>query len=251
MIQPGGQIYIGTSGWSYSHWKGLFYPANISTAKMLAEYVRHFRTTEINSSFYRLPSRDTLERWLKSAPADFVFSVKASRYITHMKKLKEPEDNVFTLLGRIKMLSDRLGPILFQLPPRWHFNGERLAAFLENLPGGFRYAFEFRDQSWLNKRTYRLLADHNAAFCIYELDGFLSPKEVTADYIYVRLHGPDGPYQGSYDRAVLTEWTRIFVNWSAQGRSIYCYFDNDENGYAAVNARTLQNMVAEMRPGQR
>ena len=251
MTQPGGEIYIGTSGWSYSHWKGFFYPANISAAQMLEEYVRHFRTTEINSSFYRLPSRKTLVQWWKSAPADFVFSVKASRYITHMKKLKEPEDNVSTLLGRIKMLGDKLGPILFQLPPRWHCNEERLAAFLESLPGGFHYAFEFRDQSWLNKRTYRLLADHNAAFCIYELDGFLSPKEVTADFIYVRLHGPGGPYQGSYDSAVLAEWTKIFVNWSAQGRSVYCYFDNDEKGYAAVNARTLQNMVAGVRQGQR
>ena len=247
MIQPGGEIYIGTSGWSYSHWKGLFYPANFTAAQMLAEYVRHFRTTEINSSFYRLPSRKTLVQWRKSAPTDFVFSVKASRYITHMKKLKEPEDNVCTLLGRIKILGDRLGPILFQLPPRWHCNEERLAAFLESLPGDFRYAFEFRDQSWLNKRTYRLLADHNVAFCIYELDGFLSPQEITADFIYVRLHGPGGPYQGSYDSAVLAEWTRIFANWSARGRSIYCYFDNDENGYAAVNARTLQNMVARVR----
>jgi uncharacterized protein YecE (DUF72 family) len=218
---------------------------------MLEEYVNHFRTTEINSSFYRLPNRNILERWLKSTPADFVFSVKASRYITHMKKLKEPEENVSTLLGRVTMLGDSLGPILFQLPPRWHCNEERLAAFLESLPGGLRYAFEFRDQSWLNKRIYSLLADHNAAFCIYELDGFLSPKEVTADFIYVRLHGPGGPYQGSYDTSVLTEWAEIFVNWSAQDRSIYCYFDNDENGYAAVNARTLQNMVAEVRASQK
>lgn len=251
MTLPGGEIYIGTSGWSYSHWKGVFYPANISAARMLEEYCNYFRTTEINSSFYRLPDRHTLERWLKSTPADFVFSVKASRYITHMKKLKEPEDNVSNLLGRIKMLGDRLGPILFQLPPRWHCNEERLTAFLESLPGGLHYAFEFRDQSWLNKRIYRLLADYNAALCIYELDGFLSPKEITTDFIYVRLHGPGGPYQGSYDTAVLTEWARIFVNWSTQGMSIYCYFDNDENSYAAVNARTLQNMVAAVRNGQR
>jgi len=214
---------------------------------MLEEYVKHFRTTEVNSSFYRLPSRKTLLRWRKSAPADFVFSVKASRYITHMKKLKEPEYNVFNLLGRIKILGDRLGPILFQLPPRWHCNEERLAAFLESLPGGFHYVFEFRDQSWLNKGIYRLLADQNAAFCIYELNGFLSPQEVTADFIYVRLHGPGGPYQGSYDSTVLAEWTRFFVNWSAQGRNVYCYFDNDEKAYATVNARTLQNMVAGMR----
>ena len=231
-------------------WKGVFYPTNISAPRMLEEYVSHFRTTEINSSFYRLPNRNTLVQWWKPAPADFIFSVKASRYITHMKKLKESKDNVSTLPGRIKMLGDRLGPILFQLPPRFYCNEERLAVFLETLPGGFRYVFEFRDQSWLNKRIYRLLADHNAAFCIYELDGFLSPREVTADLIYVRLHGPGGPYKGNYDSIALAGWAETCANWSAQGGSIYCYFDNDEKGYAAVNARTLQDMVGGV-PQQR
>jgi len=245
------RLWIGTSGWVYPHWREVFYPARLPTTRWLSHYTQHFPTVELNNSFYRLPSERAFRGWREKAPPGFIFAVKANRYITHMKKLKEPEDNVSTLLGRIKMLGDKLGPILFQLPPRWHYNEERLAAFLESLPGGFHYAFEFRDQSWLNKRTYRLLADHNAAFCIYELDGFLSPKEVTADFIYVRLHGPGGPYQGSYDSAVLAEWTKIFVNWSAQGRSVYCYFDNDEKGYAAVNARTLQNMVAGVRQGQR
>ncbi|MCK4537049.1 MAG: DUF72 domain-containing protein [Desulfuromonadales bacterium] len=243
MTQRAGEVYIGTSGWSYNHWKGVFYPTDLAGAQMLEEYANHFRSTEINSSFYKLPSRNTLEQWRKSVPADFVFSAKASRYITHMKKLKDPGENVPVFLDRIKILGDKLGPVLFQLPPRWRCNRERLAVFLDSLPTGFRFAFEFRDHSWLNNQTYELLANHNAAFCIYELNGFLSPRQITADFVYVRLHGPDGPYQGSYDSASLAGWSRTFSTWSAQGKSIYCYFDNDQKGYAPENGQCLRNMV--------
>lgn len=248
MTRPGGKIYLGTSGWSYGHWKGSFYPVGCQPAQMLKVYADHFSTTEINSTFYRLPSPDSLKRWRRSTPEGFVFSVKASRFITHMKKLKEPEDHVAALLERITLLGEKLGPILFQLPPRWHCNEERLAAFLESLPENFRYAFEFRDQSWLNTKVYNLLSAHNAAFCMYELSGFLTPQHITSDFIYIRLHGPNGPYQGSYSREALTEWSRLLVNWSTQVTTIYCYFDNDEKGFAAMNAQMLQNMVAMAHP---
>lgn len=237
------ELHIGTSGWSYAHWKGPFYPPDIQGEAMLGFYCRHFQSVEINNSFYHLPHIATLEHWRDNTPAGFVFSVKASRYITHMKKLNDPEESLSALLERIKSLGDKLGPILFQLPPNWRYNHERLSGFLSSLSRDFLYAFEFRDQSWLNEKCYDLLTRHNVAFCIYELDGFLSPREVTTDFVYVRLHGPGGPYQGNYDSRTLAGWAGAFSTWSAQGRSIYCYFDNDEKGYAADNAKALQSML--------
>jgi uncharacterized protein YecE (DUF72 family) len=237
------QIRVGTSGWSYDHWKGPFYPDHLAAERMLACYAGHLRTTEINTSFYHLPAKTTLKRWHDATPADFLFTVKASRYITHMKKLGDPRRSVGIFLQRMRTLGDKLGPILFQLPPRWRFNRERLVAFLEALSGEFRYAFEFRDRSWLNEEAFELLSRHRAALCIYELDGFLSPREITTDMVYVRLHGPAGPYRGSYDNICLSGWAGDFARWAAGGCAVYCYFDNDERGYAALNALRLQAML--------
>ena len=237
------QIHIGTSGWSYDHWKGPFYPAKLANEEMLPFYTEHFRSTEINSTFYRLPGEQTLRHWYETTPADFLFAVKASRYITHMKKLREPRKTLPPFLDRIGMLGEKLGPILFQLPPRWRFNAGRLAAFLDELGDEFRYAFEFRDHSCLNPQVCKLLADRNAAFCIYELDGFMSPKEITADVIYVRLHGPAGPYQGSYNKRALSGWVDAFRAWRGEGREIFCYFDNDQYGHAVKNAASLQALI--------
>lgn len=243
MAKARGDVLIGTSGWSYDHWQGPFYPKELPPRERLKYYAERIASTEINNSFYQLPDKKTLQAWHDTVPADFVFTAKGSRYITHMKKLKDPEKSVSGFLERIGILEDKLGPILLQLPPRWRFNGKRLAAFLAQLSGEFRYAFEFRDPSWLNEETYAMLAEHKAAFCIYDLDGFLSPREVTADVVYVRLHGPDGPYQGSYDSRTLSGWAGAFSTWSAQGRDVYCYFDNDQAGYAAQNALRLQSML--------
>jgi uncharacterized protein YecE (DUF72 family) len=176
-------------------------------------------------------------------PEDFLFSVKASRYITHMKKLKEPKESLEKFLDRAKILQKTLGPILFQLPPRWSFNGERLESFLNMLPQDFRYTFEFRDQSWWNQEAYDLLAEHNAAFCIYELAGDVTPKVITADFVYIRLHGPKGAYEGQYESQTLSGWAGAFAAWRKQGKDIFCYFDNDQNGYAAQDAQRLQEMV--------
>lgn len=239
------RILIGTSGWSYDHWRGVFYPEELPVARRLAYYAEKFQSVEINSSFYHLPRKKTLRQWRDAVPDGFVFSAKASRYVTHMKKLREPEKSLHTFLDRIGVLEDKLGPVLFQLPPNWRFNVQRLAAFLAELSSEFSYAFEFRDRSWLNDETYALLARHNAAFCIYDLDGFLSPKKSTADFVYVRLHGPDGPYQGSYDTRALSGWAGAFSAWSAHDRRVYCYFDNDQAGYAARNAMSLSAMLRE------
>jgi uncharacterized protein YecE (DUF72 family) len=240
-----GSIHVGTSGWSYEHWKGPFYPAQLTGGKMLEFYARHLRTAEINSSFYRLPAPATLQRWSALTPADFLFTAKASRYITHMKKLADPRRSVSAFLRRMRLLGDKLGPILFQLPPRWRFDAERLAAFLQALSGEFRYAFEFRDHSWLNEEAFALLSRYGAALCIYELDGFLSPAEITSEIVYVRLHGPDGPYRGSYDDRKLADRAAELIRWAARGCRVYCYFDNDERGYAARNALRLQALLQE------
>lgn len=236
-------VRIGTSGWSYGHWKGPFYAADARNADLLAHYAETFDTAEINNSFYRLPERSTLLSWRDTVPEGFEFSVKASRYITHQKKLKDPKPSTKKLFDRIAALEPKLGPVLFQLPPRWSFNEGRLAEFLEALPEAHRFAFELRDESWINDRALALLADRGAAFCIYELDGFVAPSEVTADFVYVRLHGPDGPYRGSYDARTLRRWAKAISKWSGRGLSVYCYFDNDEHGYAPLNASRLRSML--------
>jgi uncharacterized protein YecE (DUF72 family) len=243
MTTKTGSIHIGTSGWHYGHWRGPFYPEDLSPEGFLKFYAQRFHTVEINNSFYQLPSEPALQNWRESVPAGFIFAVKGSRFITHMKKLKEPERSLAPFLARIVLLKEKLGPILFQLPPRWHFNESRLAAFLSALPHGYRYALELRDRSWINPRALDLLARFGAAFCIYELGGYLSPREVTADFVYIRLHGPGGPYQGQYDPQTLAGWAGAISAWSRQGREVFCYFDNDEAGYAAQDAWQLQNML--------
>ncbi len=161
-----------------------------------------------------------------------------------MKKLKDSQEAVSRFLGRMETLGDRLGPVLFQLPPTWKYNLLRLRNFLEILPKGFRYAFEFRDRTWFEEEVLRVLREYGAAFCIYEFAGNLSPRHVTADFAYVRLHGPDKePYRGKYSAAVLSMWAEALSGWAGQKKEVFCYFDNDEAGYAAQNAFTLQGMV--------
>ena len=237
-------IRIGTSGYHYRHWIGPFYPPKTSTAKMLEYYVRHFDTLELNNSFYRLPTVNAFECWRDSTPSNFIFAVKASRFITHNKKLKDPENALENLLPRAENLDQKLGPVLFQLPPKWKVNVERLENLLEILPREHRYAFEFRETSWMKPEVNRVLKRFNAAFCIYELAGYHSSLDVTADFAYVRLHGPEqGKYQGSYSDERLGEWAKWIEAQSGPLKAIYVYFDNDQHGYAARNALTLKQMA--------
>lgn len=239
-----GRFYIGTSGWSYAHWAGPFYPETVSAGQRLAHYQTQLNSTEINNSFYRLPEAETLRRWCQTVGPDFVFSIKASRYITHMKKLKVDDDSLARFMGCVRSLDEHLGVILFQLPPRWHANPERLVRFLNCLEPKYRYAFEFRDESWIGTETFEILREHNAAFCIYELAGYSSPHEVTADFVYIRLHGPAEAYRGSYDQRALSGWAGAISTWTRRGFDVYLYFDNDEAGYAAQNARSLTQMLS-------
>ncbi len=211
---------------------------------MLDYYIRHFDTLELNNSFYRLPTIQAFECWRDATPRNFVFAVKASRFITHNKKLKDPENALDNILPRAEHLGHKLGPVLFQLPPKWKLNLERLEKLLEILPREHRYAFEFRELSWMTPEVNRVLERYNAAFCIYELAGYHSPWDITADFTYVRLHGPGaGKYQGSYDDRRLRSWARRIEEWGKKLKAIYIYFDNDQAGYAAQNALTLRGMV--------
>lgn len=239
-------IRIGTSGWHYKHWVGTFYPARTPASKMLDFYIRHFDAVEINNTFYKLPRVEMLRGWRGATPPDFLFAVKGSRFITHNKKLKDPENAIENILPRVvEGLGPKLGPVLWQLPPKWNQNLERLDEFLAVLPRELGYAFEFRHPSWVTPQALSILRRYNAAFCIYELAGYHSPIEVTADWTYIRLHGPGGKYQGSYPRATLRRWADRIANWSRELREIHVYFDNDQAGYAARNALTLKQLVAE------
>lgn len=245
-----GKIFIGTSGWSYKHWIGVFYPADIKASEQLAFYLKHFKTVELNNPFYHLPPPQTFTNWRKNTPKDFLFAVKASRFITHNKKLNVEKENINLFLNSAKQLKEKLGPILFQLPPKWNVNTERLGTFLKKLPKKYRYTIEFRNQTWYTEEVYELLRKFNCAFCIYELAGHQSPKEITANFVYVRLHGPNlSKYAGSYSDASLKAWVKLCLQWKKQGKDVYVYFDNDQSGYAAFNAQSLLKFTGKNLPG--
>lgn len=239
-----GRIRIGTSGWQYRHWIGPFYPPATPSRNLLPLYARQFDSVEVNNTFYRIPAAATLKAWHDATPEPFVFACKASRYITHMKKLKDPDASLPGFLAAVAELREKLGPLLFQLPPHWRINVARLEDFLAALPSGRRYAFEFRDESWFAPAVYDALAARNAAFCGYHLAGRTSPLILTADFAYLRLHGPGGPYQGSYDDRALAGWAERLSAWSAEGIDGYCYFDNDEAGHAPSDALRLRALLS-------
>jgi uncharacterized protein YecE (DUF72 family) len=243
-VTRAGSIFVGTSGWAYDHWAGPFYPEDLAASDRLAFLAERLPSVEINRSFYSLPEPEVLHGWHDVTPPGFVFAFKASRYLTHMKKLKDPAGPLATMLDRAAGLRDKLGPLLFQLPPHWRRNLGRLGRFLSLLPRERRCAFEFRDPSWYADDVLELLAEHAAAFCIYELAGHSSPRHVTADFVYVRLHGPAAAYQGSYGVEALAGWAVAFSTWARQGRDVFCYFDNDQAGHAARNAVRLWEMVS-------
>lgn len=238
-----GKIHIGTSGWNYRHWKGTFYPQGTKDKDQLAYYIEHFKTVELNSPFYRIPAPATFEKWGNAVPEDFLFAVKANRLFTHLKKLHVTEDEIEPFFSGVAKLKDKCGVILFQLPPGWKLDLERLAHFLDLLPADFRYTFEFRNPTWYDEQVYALLRKYNIAFCIYELGGHQSPVLSTADFVYIRLHGPGAKYQGSYTDEALQEWADLCREWRSEGKDVFIYFDNDQLGYAAFNAAKLRSIL--------
>lgn len=240
-----GQIHIGTSGWQYDHWIGPFYPEDLPKKEWLHFYCQRLDTVEINNSFYQQPNDSTIDQWREGTPKDFVFAYKANRYITHMKRLKDPDEPLDKLFAKADLLKRKLGVVLFQCPPNWKFNRQRLETFLKALPRRrkVRFTIEFRDGDWFREETFELLSKYGVAFCIYELAGTISPKELTTDFTYVRLHGPGGAYQGRYGGQKLSGWAGAFNTWADQGKDVYCYFDNDEKGYATMDAMQMKEML--------
>ena len=243
MARRTGAVRIGTSGWSYEHWLGRFYPGKtVAGEGPLKQYARTFRSVELNASFYRMPTERAMQSWLGDTPEDFLFAAKTSRFITHRKRLTEPEIHIPIFFGRIFGLKPKLGPLLIQLPPNFRVKLDRLETFVGLLPP-HRYAVEFRHESWWDQKVFDCLRTHNIAFCLYHLAGRDTPEIVTADFVYIRLHGPGAAYQGSYDDATLRRWRGKIETWRGQGRDVYVYFDNDEKAYAAEDARRLQELM--------
>lgn len=238
-----GKAYIGTSGWKYPHWENKFYPADLKKKDQLGFFTEKFSTVELNNSFYRQPTPKNFADWERQVPAGFVYSVKANRYFTHLKKLNVKAGEIENFLSAAESLKHKLGPILFQLPPKWNINVQRLSGFLNLLPKGFRYTFEFRNTSWYQEEVYALLKEHNCAFCIYELAGHQSPVCLTADFVYIRLHGPGEKYQGSYSTDSLMSWAELCRKWMEENKDVYIYFDNDDSAYAAENALELKKIL--------
>jgi uncharacterized protein YecE (DUF72 family) len=238
-----GEIRIGCSGWQYRHWRGRFYPRDLPTERWLEHYAASFDTVELNNSFYRLPEADTFAAWADRVPPGFLFAVKASRYLTHMKRLREPADPLDRLWTRARRLAERLGPVLYQLPPRWRADVDRLAAFLEALPRSHPQAIEFRDSSWYVPLVLQLLAQGPASLCIHDMHGSASPRTATGALAYVRFHGPTGRYRGGYSPQQLAAWADRLVMWATEGRHVYAYFNNDLGGHAPADALRLREMV--------
>ncbi len=238
-----GKIYIGTSGWSYDSWEGTLYPEKLKPKDRLPEYCKTFKTSEINNTFYSLPTKSAVKNWYEETPTDFIFAVKASRFITHNKKLKDPKSSFRKFFTAVDKLEDKLGPILFQLPPRFKYNGERLKEFLKALPKGHRYTFEFRDQTWLNDECYETLEQHKASLCVYDIRQFQSPEVATADFMYLRLHGPEAQaYGGSYNLRTLRKYADKIKKWKKHG-DVYVYFDNDQKARAPHDAKRLIDLL--------
>jgi uncharacterized protein YecE (DUF72 family) len=233
-------LRIGTSGWQYDHWRGLFYPAELPKRSWFAHYAERFDTVEVNNTFYRLPSADTFQAWHDQAPSGFLYAVKYSRFGTHMKKLKDPENHVTRFLERSAPLRPRLGPILVQLPPNWPVDVGRLDAFLAMTPKTLRWAVEFRNPSWLCDDVYACLSKAGAALCIHDMLPD-HPREVTADWVYLRYHGGQTGNYGSDHLAAEAESIRAHL---AGGRDVYAYFNNDLGGHALRNAEELRRSAA-------
>ena len=241
----GARIYIGTSGWHYKHWRALFYPEQLQTSHWLEFYAKSFDTVELNNSFYHLPRLTAFDTWRDTTPARFRFAVKGSRFITHMKKLTDAESSTPKFFAGANRLENKLGPVLFQLPPRWKVNVERLEEFLSSIERGHQYAFEFRDDSWYTREVYEVLTRHESALCIHDLGGKQTPFEITAPFTYIRFHGPtEAKYSESYSKAQLKGWAKRFNDWRPKLKAIYAYFNNDVGGHAPKDAMTLKSLLA-------
>jgi uncharacterized protein YecE (DUF72 family) len=239
-----GGVWIGTSGWHYASWWGPFFPKGIRKKDALRYYASQLPATELNAPFYRTPSEEAVKGWFAQTPDDFVFAWKASKFMTHWKRLSEKSDNSIVLLdSRVKLLRHKAGPILFQLPPHFEADHERLATFLKMVPRRWRCAFEFRHRSWYDEATFTLLSKRKVALCISDHHDAPAPWVATAPHVYLRPHGPGGRYRGSYDDKTLRDWARRIRAWQREGRDVFCFFDNDQKSAAPKDARRLIALI--------
>jgi uncharacterized protein YecE (DUF72 family) len=236
------QIRIGCSGWQYKHWRGDFYPADLPQVRWFSFYARHFDSVEINNSFYRLPPPETFARWREQAPARFLYAVKASRFLTHMKKLKDPEDPLDRFFEGAKELRTHLGPVLYQLPPGWKVDLDRFEHFLGALPRGVRHTVEFRETSWYDERVFDLLRKHRVALCLHDMAGSATGQLIVGPFVYVRFHGTQ-KYGGRYDDHRLDDWADWLVDRVADGADVFAYFNNDTGGHAPRDAVRLRDRI--------
>lgn len=236
-------IRIGCSGWNYRHWRGLFYPEGLPVKHWFAHYAAHFDTVEINASFYRRPAPETFAAWRDQAPPGFCYAVKAPRFITHMRKLKDCAPSIAEFLDRARNLQPALGPILYQLPPRWGFDRERLQDFLALLPKDLTHVFEFRDPSWLADEVLALLDDAGVGFCAHDFPGLATQRAATGEVAYVRFHGSTGKYWGRYSKDALAGWADWMRGQEAEGRTVWAYFNNDIHGHAIEDALALKRSL--------
>ncbi|MGF1550363.1 MAG: DUF72 domain-containing protein [Sphingomonadaceae bacterium] len=237
-------IRIGCSGWSYKHWRGRFYPQKLAQMDWFGHYAGHFDTVELNTSFYRQPRPETFDTWREQAPQGFRYAVKANRYLTHMKKLKDCAGPLERMLEPMRRLKKTLGPILYQLPPNMKIDLERLESFLRLLPGDLTHVFEFREQSWHEEETFALLDRCGASLCAHDMPGSASGRRATGKAAYLRFHGADGKYRGRYGEDGLGEWADWLREQAKEKRKAWVYFNNDIDAHAIEDAQTLKEMLA-------
>jgi len=243
------EVLIGTSGYNYPHWwNGVFYPSDLPQRKWLEFYAQHFNTVELNVTFYRLPKKEVFEGWYKRTPRGFSFAVKASRFITHIKRLKECRGPLTLLLDNASPLKEKMGVLLWQLPPRFPFDKERLEEFcvlLSTLPRSksLRHVFELRDESWFCQECFKMLEEFHFGLCIAHGSGLPFIDRITADFVYLRLHGGEVLYGSNYSDKELKEWAEKIEEWRRKGKAVFVYFNNDAYGFAVRNGLHLIKLV--------
>lgn len=243
------KTYVGTSGFNYKHWAGgVFYPNGLPQSQWLDFYSQRLDTVELNTTFYRLPQKSVFEGWYEQVPGNFIFAVKGNRFITQQKKLKDPEEPVKKFFDNAIGLGDKLSIVLWQLPPNFSANPERLTKFCETLKKNavattVRHTFEFRHESWFLVDVYKILRDFGYALCIADSPVWPLVEEATTDYIYIRFHGGHELYGSNYSDAELKNWAKKIKKWLAEGKDVYAYFNNDAHGYAVQNAKKLKELL--------
>lgn len=243
-----GSFRVGTSGYSYAHWREVFYPVDLPQRAWLEFYARHYDTVEINMTFYSLPRDAVFDGWRRRTPAGFLFALKGSRFITHLKALRDGADEVRRLRDGARRLEEKLGPVLWQLPPGLHADLGRLEDFLSLLRREWadaRHAVEFRHESWLDAKVYAALRSAGASLCLADLGASRVDDVVTAPLVYIRRHGPGRRYRDDYPPEALRADARRIAAWLREGRDVVAYFNNDIQGHALHNAHDLRENVRE------